>query len=68
MKRKKNEKYRESQKLQIHLVLPHKKLYFARKHSLKKSSLYHHILFRVFMRCRIFETQYWYTKAHMDLH
>ena len=37
--------------------LVHKKLYFARKHGFKKSSLYHHILFTVFMRCRIFETQ-----------
>ena len=37
--------------------LLYKKLYFARKHSLKKRSLYHHILFTVFMRCRIFETQ-----------
>ena len=33
-----------------------KKLYFARKHSLKKS-LYRHILFTVIMCCRVFETQ-----------
>ena len=33
------------------------KLNFARKHSLKKSCLYHKILFTVFMRCRIFETK-----------
>ena len=33
-----------------------KKVYFARKHILKKPSSYHHILFTVFMRCRVFET------------
>ena len=33
------------------------KLYFAQKQNLKRSCLYHQILFTVFMRCRIFETQ-----------
>ena len=33
-----------------------KKSHFARKNSLKKPSPYHHILFTVFMRCRVFET------------
>ena len=33
------------------------KLYFPRKHNLKKSCLYYQILFTVFMRCRIFEAQ-----------
>ena len=33
------------------------KLYFSRKYHLKKSCLYYQILFTVFMRCRIFETQ-----------
>ena len=37
--------------------LLYKKLYFGRKHSLKKSSLYHHILFTVFMGCKIYEPQ-----------
>ena len=37
--------------------LLYKKLYFARKYSLKKSNLYRHILFTVFIPCRIFETQ-----------
>ena len=37
--------------------LLYKKSYFARKHSLKKPSLYHHILFTVFIRFRVFETQ-----------
>ena len=32
-------------------------IYFAPEHILKKPSLYHHILFTVFMRCRVFETQ-----------
>ena len=31
-----------------------------------KSSLYHHISFTVFMCCRIFETQQWYTKANIS--
>ena len=34
-----------------------KNIYFARKHILKKPSSYHHILFKVFMRCRVFVTQ-----------
>ena len=33
------------------------KLYFGRKYNLKKSCLYYQILFTVYMRCRIFETQ-----------
>ena len=33
------------------------KSYFAGKHNLKKSCLYHQTLFTVFMHCRIFETQ-----------
>ena len=37
--------------------LSYKKLYFARKHSLKKISLYYLILFTVFLLCKIFETQ-----------
>ena len=37
--------------------LLYKKLYFARKHSLKKISLYHHVLFTVFMGCKIYEPQ-----------
>ena len=37
--------------------LLYKKIYFARKHSLKKISLYHHILFTVFMGCKIYEPQ-----------
>ena len=43
--------------------LLYEKLYFLQKHSLKESSLYHHILFTVFMRCTIFETQKCYNKA-----
>ena len=34
-----------------------KKIYFARKHSLKKTTSYHHILLADFMHCRVFETQ-----------
>ena len=41
--------------------LLYKKLYFAQKQSLRKNSLYHHILFTVFMRCRIFQTWKCYT-------
>ena len=48
----KNEEYEESQITTIFGV----KLYYARKHNLKKSCSYHQILFTVFMRCRIFET------------
>ena len=55
LKRKKNEEYEESQITAIYIF--GFKLYFARKHNLKKSCLYHQILFTVFMRCRIFETQ-----------
>ena len=43
--------------------LLYKKLYFAQKQSLRKNSLYHHILFRVFMQFRIFETQICYTNS-----
>ena len=32
------------------------KLKFPRKHNLKNCCLYHQILFTIFMRCRIFET------------
>ena len=54
MKRKKNEEYEESQITTIYIF--GFKLYFARKHNLKKSCLYHQILFTAFVRCRIFET------------
>ena len=47
----------------IKYYLLYKKLYFAWKHGLKKSSLYHQILFTVFMCSRIFETQQGYTKT-----
>ena len=60
MKRKKNEEYKESQTTTINIsgfTSYIKKKYFAQKHSLKKSSLYHHILFKIFMRCTTFETQ-----------
>ena len=43
--------------------LLYKKLYFAQKQSLRKNSLYHHILFRVFMQFRIFQTQICYTNS-----
>ena len=54
MKRKKNEAYEESQITTIYIF--GFKLYFARKQNLKKSCLCHQILFKVFLRCRIFET------------
>ena len=54
MKRKKNEEYKESQITTIHIS--GFKLYFARKHNLKKSCLYRQVLFTVFMCCGIFET------------
>ena len=46
--RKKTKEYEESQITTIHIsdfTFYIKKLYFAQKHSLKKSSLYHQILF-----------------------
>ena len=55
MKRKKNEEYEESEITTIYIL--GFKLYFARKHNLKKSCLNHQILFTLFMRCKIFETQ-----------
>ena len=60
MKGKKSEEYRESQITTMDIfgfTFYIKKLNFARKHSLKRSRLCHHILFVVFMRCRIFEKQ-----------
>ena len=50
MKRKKNKEYKESQIATINIFCFTyfiKKIYFVRKNSLKKSSLYHHILFTV---------------------
>ena len=55
MKKKKNKEYEESQIATIHIF--GFELYFTRKHNLKKSCLYHQILFTVFMRCRVSETQ-----------
>ena len=55
MKRKKNEEYEESQITTIYIF--GFKLYFTPKHNLKKSCLHHQILFTVFFRYRIFETQ-----------
>ena len=55
MDRRKNEEYKESQITTIHIF--GLKLYFAPKHNLKKSCLYHQILITVFMRCRVLETQ-----------
>ena len=66
--RRKTLKNEEKEKRRIHeksnkndehlwFYLSYKRLYFARKHSLKKSSSYHYILFTVFKRYRIFETQ-----------
>ena len=55
MKTKKNEEYEESQITTIYIF--GFKLYFAGKYNLKKGRLYHQILFTVFLRCRIFETQ-----------
>ena len=52
---KENEEYEESQITTIYIF--GFKLYFARKHNLKKSCLHHQILFTGFIRCRIFETQ-----------
>ena len=47
MKRKNNEVYDESQITTIYIF--GFKLYFARKHNLKKRCLYHQILFTVFI-------------------
>ena len=59
MKRNKYEEWKESQITTINIfgfIFYIKKLYFARKYLVwKKSSLYHHILFTVFMRSNIFE-------------
>ena len=55
MTRKKHEEYEESQITTTYIF--GFKLHFAGKHNLKKSCLYHQVLFTVFMRCRIFETQ-----------
>ena len=62
MNRKKNEEYKESQITTINtfgFAFYMKNYYFARKQSLRKkpSRLYRYILFTVFARCRIFETQ-----------
>ena len=54
VKRKRNEGYEESQITTIYIF--GFELYFA-QHILEKSSLYHQILFIVFMGCRIFETK-----------
>ena len=54
MKRKKNEEYKESQIIAINIF---GFTCYIKNHSLKKPSLYHHILLTVFMRCRVFETQ-----------
>ena len=56
MKRKKNKEHEESQERKIQIF----SLKFARKYKLKKrlfEPLYNEVLFTVFMRCRIFETQ-----------
>ena len=50
-KRKKNKEYEESQITTIYIF--GFILYYARKHNLKKSCLYHQILFTVFMCCMI---------------
>ena len=65
MKTRKNEEYKESQ---ITTMSFFGFTFFIKNHKLLKnivvkgkkvkSSLYHHISFTVFMRCRIFETQY----------
>ena len=64
MKTKKNEKHKESQiaTMSISGVTFLIKNYILLKNIVVKgkkvkSSLYHHISFTVFMRCRIFETQ-----------
>ena len=64
MKTRKNEEYKESQ---IKTMSIFGFTFFIKNHILVKnivvkgkkvkSSLYHHISFTVFMRCRIFETQ-----------
>ena len=51
VKRKKNKEYEESQITTIYIF--GFILYYARKHNLKKSCLYHQILFTVFMCCMI---------------
>ena len=53
-KEKESKEYEESQITTIYIF--GFKLYFTRKHNLKKSRLYHQILFTAFMRCRLFET------------
>ena len=65
MKTKKNEEYKESQITTISIIFGF--TFFIKNYILLKnivvkgkkvkSSLYHHISFTVFMRCRIFETQ-----------
>ena len=52
---KKTEEYEKSQIITIYIF--GFKSYFARKHDLKKSCLYCQVLFTVFIRCTIFETQ-----------
>ena len=60
-RRKQTEEEKENRRMRgksnnnnIHLSF---KLHFVRKHNLKKICFYHQILFTVFMRCRVFETQ-----------
>ena len=57
-KRKQTEEEKENRRMRgksnIHLSF---KLHFVRKHNLKKICFYHQILFTVFLRCRVFETQ-----------
>ena len=55
MRRKKNGENEENQTTTVYIF--GFKLYFAGKYSLKKTVLYHQILFTVFMSCRVFETQ-----------
>ena len=55
VRRKKNGENEENQTTTVYIF--GFKLYFAGKYSLKKTVLYHQILFTVFMSCRVFETQ-----------
>ena len=55
LKRRKNKEYEESQIATLYIF--GFKLYFAQKYNLKKSCLYHQILFTVFMLCSMLETQ-----------
>ena len=59
MKREKNKEYKESQITTINIFgfAFYMKNYILLKNSLEKSSLYDHILFTVFMRCRIFQAR-----------